>query len=56
MLDPTLTEGDLRNLRVIVSRAHVNGVDEAKVLVVLANKIDALLAPPKEAPVVQDAD
>lgn len=56
MPDLTLTEGDLRNLRVIVSRAQVTGVTEAAVLVALCNKLEAMLTPPKEVPVVQDAD
>lgn len=49
MLDPTLTEQDLRNIRAILNRVPATGVDEAKVLVVLAAKIEGLLMKAKEA-------
>lgn len=42
-MDPSLTEQDLRNLRAILNRTPATGVDEAKVLVVLAAKIEGLL-------------
>ena len=48
MIDPTLTEQDLRNLRAILNRTPATGVDEAKVLVVLAAKIEGLLLKARE--------
>lgn len=49
MPDPTLTEQDLRNLRLLLNRIPATGVDEARVLVVLAGKIEGLLMQAKEA-------
>lgn len=48
MIDPTLNEQDLRNLRAILNRTPATGVDEAKVLVVLAAKIEGLLMKARE--------
>lgn len=49
--DPTLTVQDLRNLRALLNRVAANGVEEAKVLVVLAAKIEGLLIQAQESPV-----
>ena len=49
MPDPTLTEQDLRNLRAILNRTPATGVEEAKVLVVLAAKIEGLMMKAKDA-------
>lgn len=48
-MDPALTEVDLRNLRAILNRTQASGVEEAKVLVVLAAKLEGLLLRAKEA-------
>lgn len=47
-MDPNLTENDLRNIRAILNRTPATGVDEAKVLVVLAAKIEGLLLKARE--------
>lgn len=48
MPDATLTEQDLRNLRLLLNRIPATGVDEAKVLVVLAAKLEGLLMKARE--------
>lgn len=48
MPDPILTEHDLRNLRAILNRTPATGVDEAKVLVHLAAKLEGLLMKARE--------
>jgi hypothetical protein len=45
-----LTAQDLKNLRVLLNRVPCTGVDEARVVAVLAGKLDALLAAPPEDP------
>jgi hypothetical protein len=47
-MDPALNEQDLRNLRLLLNRIPATGVDEAKVLVVLAAKIEGLLMKARE--------
>lgn len=46
-----LTQADIKNIRVLLNRVTTNGVEEAKVLLMLAHKLDTILAPgPEEAP------
>lgn len=43
-----LTQADIKNIRVLLNRVTTNGVEEAKVLLLLASKLDAILAPEPE--------
>lgn len=46
---PALNEQDLKNLLLILQRASVTGVEEAKALVVLAAKLQGMLLKLRDA-------
>lgn len=50
-----LTEVDLKNILLLLQRGNYNGLSDAEVAVVLAQKVRRLLMPPPPAPTSEDA-